>query len=221
MAESHQLPQLKKELAQLQQDLEKFKHDNNRLRSNMEELVGMSPDSQMERALASAGIGNGKNRKDFELFVKGLRDLPGKDLHLMVDATGSMHGVTTFLIPVLRVIVIRSGKRLNAITWFSDDRSETYMGKMGEMFDKLMQGAPFIGYRETLGRAFKSAARKAPAPGAYVLIGDEPSTDSVGYLSIPSPVFTLPIGRDNNETNRAYQHLADETNGKMLHLEFR
>ena len=70
MAESHQLPLLKKELAQLQQDLEKFKYDNDRLRSNMEELVGMSPDSQMERALASAGIGNGKNRKDFELFVQ-------------------------------------------------------------------------------------------------------------------------------------------------------
>ena len=221
MAESNQLPKLQKDLAQLQKDLKKSQQDNDRLKSNMENLVGMSPESQMERALAAAGLGQGKSRKDFELFIKGLKDLPGNDLHLMVDATGSMHGVTTFLIPVLRVIVIRSGKRLNAITWFSDDKSETYVGKMGEMFDKLMQGAPFIGYRETMGRAFKNAIRMAPAPGAYLLIGDEPSTDQVPYISIPSPVFTLPIGHDNTNTNWAYQKLADETNGKMLHLEFK
>lgn len=221
MAESHQLPKMKKDLAQLQQNLDRVSKENTRLKNNMNDMVTMTSNSQMEQALAAAGLGQGKSRKDFELFIKGLQDLPGRDLHLMVDATGSMHGVTTFLIPVLRVIVIRSGKKLNAVTWFSDDKSETYMGKMGEMFDKLMQGAPFIGHRETMGRAFKSAIRKAPAPGAYLLIGDEPSTDKIAYISIPSPVFTLPIGHDNPDTNWAYKKLADETNGRMLHLEFR
>ena len=202
-------------------DLEKYKTANQRLTRNMDELSSMTPESQMEHALAAAGIGQGKNRKDFELFIKGLKDLPGKDLHLMVDATGSMHGVTTFLIPVLRVIVIRANKHLSAITWFSDDKSESYTGSIGEMFDNLMQGAPFIGNRETLGRAFKHAMREAPVPGAYLLIGDEPSTDPLPYISIPSPVFTLPIGRDNPETNWAYKTLAEKTGGKMLHLEFK
>ncbi|NOX43604.1 MAG: hypothetical protein GXP19_07720 [Gammaproteobacteria bacterium] len=220
-SESHQLPKLQKDLAQLQKDLTQFKDENAKLKSNMEQIVGMSPDSQMEQALAAAGLGQGKNRKDFELFIKGLKNLPGDNLHLMVDATGSMHGVTTFLIPVLRVIVIRSGKRLNAITWFSDDKSETYMGKMGEMFDQLMRGAPFIGYRETMGRAFTSAISKAPAPGAYLLIGDEPSTDKLPYLSIPSPVYTLPIGYGNTQTDWEYETLAKKTGGKMLHLEFK
>lgn len=221
LAESNQLPKLQKDLAQLQKDLDKLTKDNKRMKSNMNEIVGMSSNSQMEHALAAAGLGQGKSRKDFELFIKGLENLPGNDLHLMIDATGSMHGVTTFLIPVLRVIVIRSGKRLNAITWFSDDKSETYMGKMGEMFDMLMQGAPFIGYRETMGRGFKSAIRKAPAPGAYMLIGDEPSTDKLPYLSIPSPVYTLPIGYGNTETDWEYKTLAEKTGGKMLHLEFK
>jgi hypothetical protein len=221
MAESEQLPRLKKSVAQLEKDLEEVKTTNQRLTRNMDELASMTPEGQMEHALAAAGIGQGKNRKDFELFIKGLKDLPGKDLHLMVDATGSMHGVTTFLIPVLRVIVIRSDKRLSAITWFSDDKSATYTGSIGEMFDSLMQGAPFIGNRETLGRAFKHAMREAPAPGAYLLIGDEPSTDPLPYISIPSPVFTLPIGRDNPETNWAYKTLAEKTGGKMLHLEFK
>ena len=146
---------------------------------------------------------------------------PGESIHLLVDATGSMHGVSNFLIPVLRVIVIRSGKRLDALTWFSDSNAETYHGTMGNMFDRLMEGAPFIGTNETIGHAFRQAAQNAPAPGAYLLIGDEPPTDKIVYFNIPSPVFTLPIGRNNPRTNWHYLKLADETGGKLLHLELK
>ncbi len=222
LAEENQLPQLKHEVDELRQDLEKTEQQNRNLLSHMDQLAAMTVDSQMEQALEVAGFGkNNKNRKDFDLFVKGLKDLPGESLHLIVDATGSMHGVTTFIIPVLRVIVIRSGKRLDAITWFSDGRSETYKGSMGGMFDNLMDGAPFIGSEETIGRAFRDAARNAGPPGAYLLIGDEPSRDRVHYFDIPSPVFTIPLGKNNPETAHSYQKLADETGGKMLELEFK
>lgn len=222
MAEQNQLPQLKQDVKQLQQQLQKAEQENQRLLGNMDKLANMTVEVQMEQALETAGLGkNSKNRKDFDLFVKGLKDLPGDSLHLMVDATGSMHGVTTFLIPVLRVIVIRSNKRLDAITWFSDGRSETYQGTMGDMFDHLMDGAPFIGSEETIGRAFRDAARNAPTPGAYLLIGDEPSSDRIHFFHIPSPVFTIPLGRNNPNTSWAYQQLADETGGKMLQLEFK
>ena len=92
---------------------------------------------------------------------------------------------------------------------------------MGEMFDRLMEGAPFIGANETIGYGFRYAAEHAPPPGAYLLIGDEPPTDKISYFNIPSPVFTLPIGRDNPDTNWHYQKLADKTGGKMLHLELK
>jgi hypothetical protein len=132
-----------------------------------------------------------------------------------------MHGLTSFLIPVLRAIVVRSQKKLSAITWFSDGEAETYQGTMGEMFDKLMSGAPFGGNRETIGKAFRVAARNAPPPGAYVLVGDEPSDDQVYYSDIPSPVFTLPLGRSDPDTNANYREIADKTNGKMMHLDFK
>ena len=132
-----------------------------------------------------------------------------------------MHGVTTFLIPVLRVMIIRSGKELNAITWFSDNTAETYTGTMGEMFDRLLQNAPFVGSEETIGHAFRHAVKAASSPGAYILIGDEPSTDHIAYHDIPSPVFTLPLGRDNPDTLWEYENLAKETKGRMLRLEFK
>jgi hypothetical protein len=174
----------------------------------------------MEKALEAANL-TGKNRKDFDLFIEGLRNLPGDSLHLVVDATGSMHGVSNFLIPILRVIVIRSGKQLNAVTWFSDLKAETLHGQMGEMFDALMNGAPFIGNNETIGHAFTYAAAHAQTPGAYLLIGDEPSSDTIHYLDIPSPVFTLPLGRANPETEFAYRRLAEQTKGRMLRLELK
>lgn len=221
MAEQHQTPKLKNAINELQTELDKSKAERNRLMSSLDSLVGMSTESQMNRALAEAGLQSGKNRKDFDLFVKGLRDIPGDSLHLMVDATGSMHGVSNFLIPILRVIVIRSGKRLDALTWFSDGKADTYRGSMGSMFDRLMEGAPFIGSNETMGHGFRYAAEHAPAPGAYLLIGDEPPADKVVYFNIPSPVFTLPIGKNNPDTNWHYQKLADETDGKLLRLELK
>jgi len=222
MVEQRQLPALKKEIAQLQKTLAGTTADKQRLMQEMQQLSILTSEGQMEQALAVAGMDKGgKNRKDFDLFILGLKQLPGKSIHLMVDASGSMHGVTTFLIPVLRVMIIRSGKELNAITWFCDNVAETYTGTMAEMFDRLLQNAPFIGSEETIGHAFRHAAKSAPAPGAYVLIGDEPSTDHIAYHDIPSPVFTLPLGRDNPDTLWEYENLAKETKGRMLHLEFR
>lgn len=221
LAEEYQTPKLKKSLTELQAQLAQAEAEQARLKSSMDNLTQLSTQRQMEQALQAAGLADGKNRKDFDLFIKGLQDLPGDSLHLMVDATGSMHGVSNFLIPVLRIIVIRSGKRLDALTWFSDGNADTTRGTMGEMFDRLMQGAPFVGANETIGHGFRYAASHAPAPGAYLLIGDEPPVDRVVSFNIPSPVFTLPIGRDNPDTNWHYQKLADDTGGKLLHLELK
>jgi len=88
------------------------------------------------------------------------------------------------------------------------------------MFDNLMSGAPFVGSEETIGKAFRHAVREAPIPGAYILIGDEPSDDRIHPFDIPSPVFTIPIGRQNPDTLWAYEKLAKETGGKMLQLVF-
>ncbi len=219
-AEEHEVPRMKRDINELKKELASAQAENRRLMHDMDEVTVMTPESQMAKALASAGLDSGKNKKDFDVFVQGLKDLPGHDLHMIVDATGSMHGVTNFLIPVLRVVVIRSGKRLSGITWFSDGKTETYTGTMGEMFDKLMQGAPFIGNEETMGLAFTHAQDEAPVPGAYLVIGDEPSTDTIHYFSIPAPAFTLPIGKENPDALWQYQKLADETGGKMLRLIF-
>ncbi|NOX92363.1 MAG: hypothetical protein GXP18_07935 [Gammaproteobacteria bacterium] len=221
MAEQYQTPRLKTALAELQDKLDKSRAERTRLMANMDALVGLSTDEQMNKALAAAGLAEGKHHKDFDVFVKGLHDLPGDSLHLLIDATGSMHGVSEFLVPILRIIVIRSGKKLDALTWFSDGKADTYRGTMGEMFDRLMEGAPFTGANETIGYGFRYAADHAPAPGAYLLIGDEPPADRIRYFRIPSPVYTLPIGRDNPDTNWHYQKLADKTGGKMLHLELK
>lgn len=221
LAEENQLPQLKASVSELQQKLEQAQSTNRRLLGDLDSMANMTVESQMEHSLEAVGLGkNSKNRKDFDLFVKGLKDIPGESLHLMVDGTGSMHGATTFLIPVLRVIVIRSGKRLDAITWFSDGTAATYKGSMGSMFDNLMSGAPFVGSEETIGKAFRHAVREAPTPGAYILIGDEPSDDRIHSFDIPSPVFTIPIGKQNPDTLWAYEKLANETGGKMLQLVF-
>ena len=221
LAEENQLPRLKASVAELQDRIKKTEAINQRLLNDIDTMANMSVESQMEASLEAVGLGKSSNRrKDFDLFVKGLKDLPGNSLHLMVDATGSMHGAATFLIPVLRVIVIRSGKRMDAITWFSDGTAATYQGTMGSMFDNLMSGAPFVGSEETIGRAFRYAASHAPVPDAYLLIGDEPSDDRIYYSDIPSPVFTIPIGNSNADTLFAYEKLAHETGGKMLQMIF-
>lgn len=216
--ETVQVPRLQKEVQALKDEIEEMEKDNTRLNRELGQMAGMSMETQVEAILESVGLNSGKGRHDFDLFVKGIKDLPGKDMHLVVDATGSMHGAATFLVPLLRVIVIRSGKELSAVTWFSDGQAETYQGTMGEMFDAFMRGAPFIGNSETIGDAFIKAEENARVPGAYVLMGDEPSDDRVYYLDIPAPVFTIPIGKSNPSTRYQYETLAKKTGGKMLEL---
>lgn len=217
MEQEYETPKLKKEIVELKDKLAMAEIERQMYASNIETLVTAGEGSALDKVIESTTFG----RKDFDLFVNGLKDLPGKDLHLIVDASGSMHGLSNFLIPILRAIIIRSDKELGAITWFSDGEAETYTGTMGEMFDKLMSGAPFGGNRETIGKAFRIAERNAPIPGAYILIGDEPSDDEIYFTEIPSPVFTLPLGRSDPATTAGYQQIADKTKGKMLHLDFR
>jgi len=211
----------KAQIAQLEKDLASAKSRNLELLKEMNTLVGSNTAAQIQKVLSSVGLGQGRGRKDFELMIEGLRALPGKDLHLVIDATGSMHGVTAFLIPVLRVIAIRSGKHLSAISWYADRKTGTYTGTMGEMFDYLMQAAPFIGNDETIGHAFDAIKKNSPVPGAYLLIGDEPPTDVVHYHAIPAPVFTLPLGNSDSSTKVAFQKIADISGGRMLELKFR
>ena len=218
IAQEYEVPRLKAEIQELKNKLAAAEFDAQRLEKNLGEMsVQSEGGSPMARIIEAATFG----RRDFDVFVKGLKDLPGKDLHLVIDASGSMHGLTSFLVPVLRTIIIRSGKQLSALTWYSDNEAETYSGTMGSMFDSLMSGAPFGGNKETMGKAFRVAARNAPPPGAYILVGDEPSDDKINYSNIPSPVFTLPLGRSDPETSREFQRLADKTKGKMLHLDFK
>ena len=216
LAEQNELPRLQKEVEMLRQQLNLAEADKTQLQKNLQRVVITDLEGQVESILKSAGIG----RKDFDIFIEGLRDIPGKDIHLIVDASGSMHGVSAFLVPILRVIVTRSGKDVSALTWFSDQTTQTYMGTMGDMFDHLMSGAPFVGNIETIGRAFRVAEQNAPIPGAYVLIGDEPSDDTIYYSEIPSPVFTLALGRADPYTEHEYRTLAEKTHGKMLLLKF-
>ncbi|MBL1259070.1 MAG: hypothetical protein COB33_000915 [Thiotrichaceae bacterium] len=220
VAEEDQLPRLKEQVAKLEQQLELSGADKERLIGELDEMAIMDSESQMDKVLEPAGLAEGEGRKDFEIFIEGLKKIPGKEIHLVIDATGSMHGASHFLIPVLRVIVTRSGKNLDAVTWFSDGIAKTYTGSMGEMFDLLMQGAPFIGNNETIGDAFRRAGRNARAPGAYLLIGDEPSDDRILYSRIKSPVFTLPLGRENPPTLAEYKTLAEKTGGLMLQMRF-
>ncbi|MDX1810458.1 MAG: hypothetical protein R3240_00800 [Gammaproteobacteria bacterium] len=216
IAQEYEVPKLKQEIQDLKNKLATAEMDSQRLTKDLEEVSLSAESTPMQRIIESATFG----KKDFDIFVEGLKNLPGKDLHLVVDASGSMHGLSSFLVPVLRTIVVRSGKTLSAITWFTDNEAETYTGTLGAMLDNLMSGAPFGGNMETIGKAFRVAARNAPPPGAYLLVGDEPSNDTISYSSIPSPVFTLPLGRSDPETTRVYQEIADKTHGRMLQLNF-
>jgi len=209
------------QVASLEAALASSNARNVELLQEMSSLAGSDSAAQMDKVLAAAGMGIGQGRKDFEMLIQGLRALPGKDLHLIIDATGSMHGVTSFLIPVLRVIAIRSGKHLSAVSWYADNNTRTYTGTMGQMFDDLMQEAPFVGNEETIGHAFHAIARDYPVPGAYLLIGDEPPSDTVRYHAIPAPAFTLPLGSSDSSTRVAFKKIADISGGRMLELKFR
>lgn len=214
-SQAEQVPNLREEIEELKTQLEAARSAEESMQRDLKRMV--ENDDQFERLLAGASVG----KKDFELFVKGLRDIPGESIHLVVDASGSMHGISSFLVPILRHIILRADKRLDALTWFVDDRAETYTGTMAEMLDQLVNDAPFAGNQETIGAAFRSAARNAPPPGAYMLIGDEPSVDKVYYPGIPSPVFTLPFGRHEPTTEAAYREIAEQTGGRMLMLDFK
>lgn len=217
MSEQNELPKLKKQLEAMQKELKVAETDKSRLKHDLEKILITDPEGEVDIILNAASVG----RKDFDLFIEGLKDIPGKELHMVVDASGSMHGVSSFLIPILRLIAVRSDKHLSAVTWFSDRTTQTYTGTMGEMFDNLMSGAPFAGNIENIGLAFRMAQENAPLPSAYLLIGDEPSDDTIQYNEIPRPVFTLPLGRSDPYTERAYQALAQKTGGKMLMLDFK
>lgn len=210
-----QVPDLVIDIKELQAQLEEAQRREQALERELERVV-MNED-RLDEILDKVAVG----RKDFDLFVQGLRDLPGKSVHLMVDASGSMHGVSSFLVPILRLVVIRAGKRLDALTWFVDNRAETYQGSMPEVLDRLISDAPFAGNHETIGAAFRYAANNAPRPGAYMLIGDEPPVDKVYYPGIPAPVFTLPLGRSEPRTEAAFKEIAEQTGGRMLMLDFR
>jgi hypothetical protein len=217
LSQRNEVPQLKKQLAMLEEQLKLSQADKNRFKKDLEKVIITDPETQTNTILEAAGT----NRKDFELFIQGLKNIPGKDIHLVIDATGSMHGVSAFLIPILRLIVSRADKQVSAITWYSDNRFETYTGTMGDMFDHLVAGAPFTGSIEYIGRAFVHAEENAPRPGAYLLVGDEPSDDTVMYSEIPSPVFTLPLGLSDPDTERDFGIIAEKTGGKKLHLDLR
>lgn len=218
ISEKNQVPRLKEEIQELRAKLAAMEAANESLSDSVEQMFIMTSDaSNVERVLETTTFG----RKDFDLFIKGLKNIPGDTLHMVVDGTGSMHGVTSFLIPVLRLIVVRSGKELQAISWFADKDVGTYTGTMGEMLDRLIEGAPFAGSSEQIGKAFRKITAEHPAPSAYLLIGDEPSRDQIHYSSIPAPVFTLPIGRADPDTQREFQTLADKTGGQLLQIDFK
>ena len=218
--ETVETPRLKEVVEQLEQEVATLSSDKTRLHERLDSDMSYEADAQMEQVLSSVGLESSKGRKDFDVFIEGLKHLPGKDLHLVVDATGSMHGAATFLVPLLRVISIRSGKTLSALTWFSDSKAETYTGSMGEIFDSFMLGAPFVGANETIGDVMSRITDQSPIPGAYVLLGDEPSDDTIYYNEIKAPVFPVAIGRGSVNTEWAYQTLADRTDGKLLKLRF-
>ena len=216
MTGADQVESLRKEVKELRQKLAYSEAERDILIKDVDAIAKSGSESYMQQVIDASTFG----RKDFEIFIRGLKDLPGNDFHVILDASGSMHGLSTFLVPLLRVIAIKSGKQMTAITWFSDNQAETYTGSMGGMLDRVMRGAPFVGNLETVGQAFRVAKRRAPVPGAYLLIGDEPGDDMIQYSAIPAPVFTLPLGRDDGRTVQAFQTLASKTGGKILFLNF-
>ena len=96
LSEENELPRLQKEVEKLREQVNRSEADAESLKKSLERIIVTDPETQIEKILEAASVG----RKDFDLFVEGLKDIPGKDIHLIVDATGSMHGVSTFLVPM-------------------------------------------------------------------------------------------------------------------------
>lgn len=213
-------PLLQKSNDKMAETIQRLQAENERLYEERETQYAVDAEEQIDQVLKTVGLDSSTGRKDFDVFINGLKDIPGDDIHLVIDATGSMHGAATFMVPLLRVIVIRTGKKMSALTWFSDNTSETYTGSMGEVFDSFMNGAPFFGSNETIGAAFTRIGEMSPVPGAYIMLGDEPSVDSIYYDKIEAPVFPIAIGRNNPNTHWEYGQLAEKTGGKLLQLRF-
>ncbi len=114
--ETVQVPRLKKELEALKAELSESAQENHRLYDELGDMAGMGTEAQIAKVLRSVGLNTESGRKDFDVFIEGLKDIPGNDIHLVIDATGSMHGASTFLVPLLRVIVVRSEKKMSALT---------------------------------------------------------------------------------------------------------
>lgn len=212
-------PQLQRQVNEMATEIEQLRQDKQRLYGELEAGAGLDGEDRLEEVLQAVGLSSGQGRKDFDVFISGLKQIPGREVHLVIDATGSMHGASTFLVPLLRVIMQRTGKQLAGLSWYADGATETYSGGMGEVFDRFMVGAPFLGSDETIGRTFAALADK-PAPGAYILLGDEPSVDRIYYDEVHSPVFPIAIGRANPDTQWAFQNMADSTGGRLLSLRF-
>ena len=88
MTEMNEIPLLKDQIAALESQLKESQADKNRFKKDMEKVLVTDQSSRAQMILDAVGVG----RKDFDIFIQGLKDIPGKDLHLIVDATGSMHG---------------------------------------------------------------------------------------------------------------------------------
>ncbi len=189
-------------------------------------------DNIVEDVLKNAGIDKG----DLDVFIKGLKDLPGDRLHLVLDATGSMNEKKPFLRIILAVIVAKSGKKLTGITWFAGEevrgynqhhqyitttknRVESAYGTQKEMFDKLFEKAPFGGGIENVKQGLEDAAKADPLPTVYLLLGDEGSNDGLPASSLV-PIFTMPVQNVDPAVNKRllqdYQALADLNGGMML-----
>lgn len=220
MQEGDNSPLLKQNNADMAETIKSLQAENERLYAEREQQYTVDAEEQIDEVLKMVGLDSASGRKAFDVFINGLKDIPGDDIHLVIDATGSMHGAATFMVPLLRVIVIRTGKKMAALTWFSDNTSETYTGSMGEVFDSFMNGAPFFGSDETIGAAFTRVGEMSPVPGAYIMLGDEPSDDDIYYDKIEAPVFPIAIGRSDPNTHWEYGQLAEKTGGKLLQLRF-
>ncbi|PIV29778.1 MAG: hypothetical protein COS35_10125, partial [Zetaproteobacteria bacterium CG02_land_8_20_14_3_00_50_9] len=65
-------------MAHLQKQLQIMAQENARLKQEAERVF----EDHSDRILDTAGLGHGKGKKDFDMFVEGLKKIPGTELHL-------------------------------------------------------------------------------------------------------------------------------------------
>lgn len=214
--QADQVQDLQQALAAASQDqseTETLRREVQRLQAELKKGIPPLPESYVDQARQSFGLG----KHDLDLFIDGLRHLPGKDLHLVVDATGSMHSVKFLLRVLLMAIVTKSGKDITGLTWYANGQAKTYHGSQAQMFDMMFSGAPFSGDLETLKHGFDTAvANTRTPPSAFLVLGDEPSNDGLPATT-PSPIFSMPIG-DDPQLLQEFEVLAEMNGGKMLKM---